>query len=130
LKSWKKFFRFGLVGVAGFAVDVSILAIMVKANAGVLWGRAVSYVAAVSCTWALNRRWTFHDRSGRRARQWAQFLALNSCGGAVNYGVYAVLVLHSSNSYIIFPLLAAAVGSISGLTINFLLSKHIVFEKT
>lgn len=82
MKSWKEFFRFGRVGVAGFAVDASILAVTLTANAGVLWGRAVSYVAAASRTWALNRHWTFHDRSGRRARQWAQFLALNSCGGA------------------------------------------------
>jgi putative flippase GtrA len=59
LKSWKEFLRFGLVGVIGFAVDASTLAMMLMADAGVLRGRAVSYVAAASCTWALNRRWTF-----------------------------------------------------------------------
>ena len=84
MKSWKEFPRFGVVGVIGFTVDASTLAIILMAGGGVLWGRAISYVAAASCTWALNRRWTFHDRSTRRARQWAQFLAVNSFGGAVN----------------------------------------------
>jgi hypothetical protein len=81
LKPWEEFFRFGLVGVVGFAVDASTLAVMLAASAGVFWGRAVSYVAAASGTWVLNRSWTFHDRSSGRAHQWAQFLAVNSCGG-------------------------------------------------
>ena len=84
MKSWEQFFRFCLVGVLGFAVDASTLTIMLAANAGLFWGRAVSYLAAASCTWALNRRWTFDDRSSRGARQWAKFLAVNSCGGLVN----------------------------------------------
>jgi hypothetical protein len=50
LKSWKEFLHFGVVGVIGFAVDASTFAIMLMASAGVLWGRAVSYVAAASCT--------------------------------------------------------------------------------
>jgi len=50
LKSWKEFLHFDVFGVIGFAVDASTLAIMLMAGAGVLWGRAVSYVAAASCT--------------------------------------------------------------------------------
>jgi putative flippase GtrA len=99
LRTWEQFFRFGFVGIVGFA----------------------------SCTWLLNRRWTFNDRSRSPARQWAWFLAANSCGGFVNYGVYAFLVLHS-NALANYPVLAVAIGSISGLTINFLLSKYLVFE--
>jgi putative flippase GtrA len=129
LKSWKEFVRFAVVGVIGFTVDASTLAIMLMAGAGVLWGRAVSYVAAASCTWALNRRWTFHDQSSRRVRQWAQFLAVNLLGGAVNYSIYALLVLHLNGSSIILPVIAVAFGSICGLAINFLLSKHIIFRK-
>ncbi len=75
------------------------------------------------------RRWTFDDRSSRGARQWAKFLAVNSCGGLVNYGVYALLVLRLNGLSVIFPVFAAGVGSICGLTINFHLSKRMVFEK-
>jgi putative flippase GtrA len=70
LKPWREFFRFGLVGVVSFTVDASTLAIMLTAGLSVLWGRAVSYVAAATCAWALNRRWTFRDLSTRRARRW------------------------------------------------------------
>jgi putative flippase GtrA len=121
------FFRFGAVGIIGFAVDATTLALMLSLGMGFYSGRACSYVAAASCTWALNRSWTFHDRSSRRARQWAQFLAVNSIGGAVNYSVYALIVSHLGGASLVFPLLAVAAGSICGLAVNFLLSKRLVF---
>jgi putative flippase GtrA len=130
LKSRNEFFRFGLVGVVGFTVDALTLAIMLTVGSGVLWGRAVSYVAAATCTWALNRRWTFRDLCRHRTRQWAQFLLTNSLGGAVNYGVYTLLVLRSNGPFMIYPMFAVAVGSICGLAINFLLSKYIVFNRS
>lgn len=127
LRTWEQFFRFGFVGIVGFAVDATVLSLALMVHAGLLPGRAISYFVAASCTWLLNRRWTFNDRSRSPARQWAWFLAANSCGGFVNYGVYAFLVLHS-NALANYPVLAVAIGSISGLTINFLLSKYLVFE--
>jgi hypothetical protein len=45
LKPWKKFLRFAVVDVIGFAVDASILAITLMAGSGVLWGRAVSLMS-------------------------------------------------------------------------------------
>jgi putative flippase GtrA len=82
------------VGVIGFAVDATILALMLSLGMGIYWGRACSFVTAAGCTWAINRSWTSQDRSGRRVRQWAQFLAVNSIGGAVNCSVYALIVSH------------------------------------
>jgi putative flippase GtrA len=128
LTPWAQFARFGLVGVIGFAVDASTLTLMLAAGVGLLDGRAVSYVIAGTCTWLLNRRWTFRDRSDRLGRQWAQFLAASLCGSAANYGVYALLVSHSHASSMMFPVFAVGVGSLCGFPINFLLSKHIVFE--
>ncbi len=121
------FFRFGSVGVIGFAVDATTLTLMLSLGTGLYSGRACSYVAAASCTWALNRSWTFRDTSSRRARQWAQFLAVNSIGGGVNYGVYALIVSYLGGASVVLPILAVAVGSICGLAVNFLLSKRLVF---
>lgn len=126
-RTWEQFLRFGFVGVLGFAVDAAVLSLALTAHAGLLPGRCISYVVAASCTWLLNRRWTFNDRRRSPAKQWARFLAANSCGGVVNYGIYAFLVLHS-NTFAIYPVFAIAIGSISGLTINFVLSKYVVFE--
>jgi putative flippase GtrA len=123
------FIRFGTVGVVGFAVDATILALLLLLGMGFYWGRACSYVAAASCTWAINRSWAFQDRSRRRARQWAQFLAVNSIGGAVNYSVYALIVSHLGDAFLMPPVLAVAAGSICGLAINFLLSIRLVFVR-
>lgn len=126
-RTWEQFFRFGFVGILGFAVDAAVLSLALTAHTGLLPGRCLSYVAAASCTWLLNRRWTFNDRCRSPVKQWVRFLAANSCGGAVNYGTYAFLVLHSS-TFALYPVFAVAIGSISGLAINFLLSKYVVFE--
>jgi putative flippase GtrA len=123
------FLRFGMVGVIGFVVDAAILALMLSLGLGFYWGRACSYATAASCTWALNRSWTFHDGNSRRVRQWAQFLAMNSIGGAVNYGVYALIVSYLDGAYLVLPFLAIATGSICGLGVNFALSKRFVFGR-
>jgi putative flippase GtrA len=122
------FFRFGAVGVIGFVVDAMTLVLMLSLGTGFYWGRACSFVVAASCTWALNRRWTFQDESNRRARQWVKFLSVNSIGGAVNYGVYAFIVSHLDGAAVVLSISAVAAGSISGLAINFLLSKRLVFR--
>lgn len=129
LDSGRQFLRFGMVGVAGFAVDASVLAAALTIGAGVYGGRVLSYVAAASVTWALNRLWTFRDRTSGRVGQWARFLAVNALGGAVNYGVYALMVLQHGSRSVAFAVFAAAVGSLCGLAFNFLLSRRLVFRQ-
>jgi len=123
------FFRFGAVGVIAFVVDATTLTLMLSLGTGFYLGRACSFVAAASCAWAINRSWTFHDASSGRAGQWAQFLAVNSIGGTVNYSVYALIVSRFGGASVALPILAVAVGSICGLAVNFLLSKRLVFRR-
>lgn len=124
----KQFLLFGAVGAAGFVVDVAVLY-------GALWGlglghlsaRLVSFIAAATFTWYLNRSLTFSDcdRSGPR-RQLLRFLAVNSLGGIVNYIVYAIAMLGFDGDAW-RPLLAVAMGSLSGLTLNYFGSRRLVF---
>jgi hypothetical protein len=72
-------FRFGLVGVAGYVVDVAVLLAVVRLGVDPFTARVPSFLAAASCTWFLNRRFTFRDpaaRSGPVRRQWALFVLL------------------------------------------------------
>ena len=56
-RSLGQFLRFGLVGTAGFVVDAAALtAAMAWLGLGPYGGRVVSYLAAVTFTWAMNRR--------------------------------------------------------------------------
>jgi putative flippase GtrA len=121
-------FRFGVVGAIGFVVDSAVLLSMLSLGLGPYGGRVVSYVVAASCTFALNRAWTFRQqpRSQAPVRQWALFLALNLVGFACNYGAYAALI--SSVALVArYPVVGVAAGSLAGMTGNFLLSRRFVF---
>src|SRR6476469_6404288 len=51
--------RFGIVGVAGFVVDAAVLTAAIALGLGPWLGRVLSYLAAATATFALNRAWTF-----------------------------------------------------------------------
>lgn len=124
----QQFLRFGVVGGIGFVVDTAVLYGALALGAGLYLGRAVSYIAAASATWALNRAWTFRGRgSGPVHRQWALFLVVNLGGFVLNYGTYAALVavvpFVAAN-----PVLGVAAGSIAGMFSNFILSRRLVFR--
>jgi putative flippase GtrA len=119
--------RFGVVGVAGFVVDAGTLTVAIALGLGPWLGRVLSYLAAATTTFALNRAWTFRDAArARPVQQWALFLAVNLVGFAFNYGTYAALIawvpLVAAN-----PVLGVAAGSLAGLVGNFVLSRRFVF---
>lgn len=120
--------RFGVVGVAGFVVDALVLLAAIALGTGPWWGRGLSYLAAASTTFALNRAWTFRDAArDRPAQRWALFLAVNLVGFACNYGTYAALIA-TAPLVASHPVLGVAAGSLAGMAGNFLLSRRLVFK--
>lgn len=123
-----QFLRFGIVGTAGFLMDAGVLTAMIALGAGPYGGRVVSYLAAATLTFALNRAWTFRSAAqAPMARQWGAFVALNLLGFAVNYGIYAALVAGSA-TVAAHPVLGVAAGSLAGMFINFAVSRRFVFR--
>jgi len=122
-----QFSRFGIVGTIGFAVDAAVLYLGLAFGLGLYAGRALSYLAAATTTWALNRSWTFRGEGQHPAlRQWVAFVLINLVGFACNYGTYAALV--SSVEFVAqYPVIGVAAGSIAGMMGNFLLSRRFVF---
>lgn len=119
---------FLVAGLLGLAVDVAVL----YAAAPLLgWyaARVLSFLAAVTVTWLVNRRHAFAD-AAPHASLWREYLAYVSAmlgGAAVNYAVY-VLVLHAISG----PWAAAvgvACGSAAGLVVNYLSARYLVFRK-
>lgn len=122
-----QFLRFALVGVIGFVVDASILRLVVAAFGINLYaGRLISFLAAATVTWALNRSFTFRHK-GARAAQWLRFVCANAFGASVNLGTYALMVstLPLAREY---PSIAVACGSLTGMGLNFTLMKRVVFR--
>ena len=116
-------------GVVGLIVDLGVL----YALAPVLgWyaGRVASFMAAVSVTWKLNRSFAFKD--AQRAldesvwRQYGRYVASMLVGAGVNYMTYAV-TLHFVNLPAA-PALGVALGSLVGLSVNFLSAQLLVFH--
>lgn len=124
-----QFIKFGMVGTIGFAVDASVLYLLLtELSVGPYVGRLLSFACAATATWLLNRCFTFRD-SPRAAAvgQWMCFVSVAGVGGAVNYAVYASLVA-SDLGILSMPLFGVAAGSLAGLAFNFTLSRRLVFR--
>lgn len=127
MKFLREVFFFGLSGFLAFLVDTVVLYI--------LWGylgpysaRGVSFLAAVATTWTFNRSVTFKQRrSGLNAkREFLTYILLMLGGGAINYGVYAWLIM-SYQLVVDIPMIGVAAGSLSGMIVNFTTSRFMLY---
>ena len=127
----RQLLRFGVVGVLGLLVDVAVLYLGLWLGLGYYAGRVLSFLCAVWVTWRCNRRYTFARDHGAGAhsawREWWHYLTAMAVGGGVNFAAYsgALLVLPPS------PWLGAAavaVGSLAGMSVNFISAKFFVFK--
>jgi len=126
----RQFLRFGVIGAAGFVVDVGVLYLMRKAGLDLYSARGVSFIAAASFTWLGNRAFTFATGArpaGRLTAEWFVYLGAMTAGGLLNYGTYAVLV----TVYALFrehPWLGVAGGTAAGLLVNFFFARRILYR--
>jgi putative flippase GtrA len=126
------FLRFCVVGGAGFVVDAGVLyALVGLAHLEPVPARFGSFVFAMLTTWTLNRLWTFRSLRGHHhpIKEAGLYFLIQITGGAVNIATYslALAVLPSLVHWLVIPL---AMGTATGLIINFLGSKHIAFPKS
>jgi putative flippase GtrA len=122
--------RFAAVGVVGFAVDAGVLIFAMSVMGLSLYSaRALSFLVAVTSTWAMNRTFTFKEHaSPSLVKEWAKFCAANAVGGGVNLGTYVLLVSSLALAHD-QPVVGVAAGSLAGLLVNFTLSRTFVFRR-
>jgi putative flippase GtrA len=120
---------FSIAGTLGFVVDAGVLYAAIAAGTGFYAGRVVSFLCAAFSTWLFNRRFTFPhaDPAASWWSQWLRYLYAMSFGAVVNYLAY-VVVLHALARAWWAPLAGVAVGSLSGLAVNFVLARQWVFK--
>jgi putative flippase GtrA len=124
-----QFARFAIAGAIGFVVDAGVLYVALACGLGLFAGRGVSFMAAVSVTWCINRQHTFRERADRSAWvEWWRYLLSMLGGASVNYATYSAVVL-TVHRWQLVPLIAVACGSVAGLFINFFAAKLWAFKK-
>lgn len=122
-----EFLKFGTVGAIGFVFDTGTVYAL-RGVLGLIGAGIAAYLVAATCTWLLNRVWTFRGRGGQSAgRQWALFLAANAVGFTLNRGTFALAVTYLAMAAR-YPVLAVAAGTAAGMGVNFFLSRRIVFR--
>ncbi|HEX3991207.1 MAG TPA: GtrA family protein [Acetobacteraceae bacterium] len=123
-----QFFMFGMVGLVGFVIDTGTVYAL-RHSVGLYLAGLAAYFTAATGTWFCNRFWTFRHigRSDPWHVQWRRFLAANFSGFIINRGVYALLVTFVAAAAR-EPVLAVFAGAMAGLTLNFNLSRKLVFR--
>jgi putative flippase GtrA len=115
-------------GLALF-VDIGVLYAL-KALLGNYGARVVSFWCAATFTWAFNRTFTFEgSKHGGMVAQYLSYMAAMVVGGALNYATYA-LAVSSVAAVARQPALGVALGSLVGLTFNYLSARRIMQKKT
>ena len=119
---------FLMVGGVGFFVDATVLGTLVH---GFGWGdytaRFMSFGLAVTTTWWLNRSFVFSDgQTDSRKKEYSKYILVQGTGAAINLTVYSICI--ASNEFMDqWPVLAAAVGSITAMTFNYTGARIFVF---
>lgn len=120
--------RFVAAGILGLIVDVAVLYGAMTLGMGWFSGRAVSFLAAVWCTWQFNRRFTFAPNERLSVwEEWWRYLSAMLVGGVVNYAAYSAVVI-ALPGLPFLPMVAVAAGSLAGMTVNFVSAKWFVFR--
>ncbi|HBN74884.1 MAG TPA: hypothetical protein DD473_03490 [Planctomycetaceae bacterium] len=119
---------FGLVGASGAIVDLVLLTLLLTV-ASFPVARAVAICGAMSWNFLGNRFITFSDRKQESLGfQYLKFCGSCTLGAIISWGLSTFMwtqfseVLHT-------PQIAAAIGILGGVVMNFLLSNYLVFPQ-
>jgi putative flippase GtrA len=123
-----QFITFGIVGTIGFVIDTGTVYALRHA-VGLYVAGLAAYFTAATGTWLCNRLWTFRHvpRTEPWHVQWGRFFTANLGGFAINRGLYVVLVTFWDLAAR-QPVIAVGAGALAGLTLNFNLSRKLVFR--
>jgi putative flippase GtrA len=116
---------FAVVGSLAFFVDAGVFTILDTLGAGTLASRCVSILASVTFTWYLNRTYTFRTTKPASFFEFLSYLGGLQIGLLTNFSTF-FLVLYLSDTASAYPIIALAIATLAGMTINFMVSRRIL----
>ena len=93
--NWAQLFQFGVVGAAGYVVNLAVFTVLTLAlDVQHIAAAVLAFCVAVSNNFIWNRIWTFRESAegGHAGFQATRFFAVSLGGLAVNLAVLALLV--------------------------------------
>lgn len=123
---------FNIVGAAGIAVQLAVLAILVHVcRLPALAATALAVEAAVLHNFAWHQRWTWKDRPAGSLRELTARLArFHVLNGAVSMAGNLLLVALLTRALRLDPVAASAVAIVVCALVNFVASESLVFRST
>lgn len=125
-----EFIRFSLIGVSGTIVDLTFVYIAKDLlSLPFRMARVVGFIFALTSNFFLNRKFTFpHAGRDNMIRQYISFFSVCLAGFSINWFISVYLYEHLQFFHNYY-LLAAFIGTLGGLMINFCGSKFLVFAR-
>ncbi|MBX0299781.1 GtrA family protein [Cryobacterium sp. 1639] len=131
--------KFGMVGLVGFAVDITVFNLLRATvlspdavEAGPIWAKVISTVLAILANWVGNRYWTFSkDRQSQTLREGLEFFAVSLVGMGI--GLACLWVSHyvlGYTSVLADNISSNVVGLLLGAVFRFVLYRYWVFSPT
>lgn len=120
--------RFITSGGIGFCVDAGVLTLLIASQWSVVSARALSFIAAVTATWAINHAWTFRPRiKNSLSREYLLYLATQIGGALINFSVFLALIwLYPPLKGV--PVAPLAAGAVVSMLFNYVILKLLVFR--
>jgi dolichol-phosphate mannosyltransferase len=101
IRALKQFMKYSIVGASGFVINMAVYSFMVKAvGLHYMAAAVVSFTAAVTSNFILNKYWTFSNPQGAVSRQARRFLIVSIASLIPNLLILRVLmeIMVSSNA--------------------------------
>jgi putative flippase GtrA len=123
-RHWHQLWRYSTVGLVSAVVDFGILYLLTdKLGFYYLISATISFIAAASVNYYLNKNWTFKV-SGQLAKQIAFFLLISGSGVLLNNLILFFLVEFGDWWYIYAKIIATCIVTIG----NFMGNKYLTFK--
>ena len=126
----RQVFSFASVGAIGFAIEAIVLTILVAQGVDIYLSRGISFPAALTATWYLNRKHTFDN--GRNSRfaslksEYVTYFLIQGAGALLNLAVFS-LVVFLLPQFKLIPIMPLAIGAGFAMVFNYSASKYFVY---
>ncbi len=110
--------RYLIGAFIALAIDASIVSVGVTLGAPVIVARVIALLAGVTTTYFFNRRYTFTVSAPASLANWSRYVAAQSIGTALNFGISTGLLYLSERS--LWQIWGSVlIGAAVGFCVNF-----------